>query len=528
MKGARARRARRTGLASWPPDFGRHQRQQCRVFARTAPAADRAARVQVDGARPRRYDDCCVPRSEPGTQLAGVHRRPARLCCSRAEFRLRGRGRPHRLLRARAHPDSRGRQRRLATRKAGPAPRVDGLDSVRGAAASLDPPDHFIVTANHRPVPAGVSVPRSAASGPEPYRAKRIIDLLQQKRGFTPDDFARIQAGHGVAAREELLPLLFSRTSVPKDARDRQAVAMLRAVEPRCARRQRGRRRFSRRGSTSCSRQSCWRRARADRLGELRRARPQLVCRALSGADLSTPDNPWCDDVRTSPKETCDGRVTARAHDGLTRLTALLGERHDALALGCRPQRPCFAHPSLDSRGRARRHVQADGATWWRLEHGDVGPVFAPKPFEQHSLPGYRQIVDLSPANDSRFLEAVGQSGNVFSPHFDDALASWGGAGQNNAARAERDRARRRGTPAAHAVAVASAFRWDGNHLAFKTAGRPLVPRSDIAEPEKRVIPACVRRLIEAVLSASENMVSAKSNSTQGLDRPSQNPHRAL
>jgi penicillin amidase len=51
--------------------------------------------------------------------------------------------------------------------------------------------------------------------------------------------------------------------------------------------------------------------------------------------------------------------------------------------------------------------------------------VFAPRPFEQHSLPGYRQIVDLSAADDSRFLEAVGQSGQVLSPHYDDGLKAW-------------------------------------------------------------------------------------------------------
>ncbi len=43
----------------------------------------------------------------------------------------------------------------------------------------------------------------------------------------------------------------------------------------------------------------------------------------------------------------------------------------------------------------------------------------------QRQVPGYRQIVDLSPANDSRFLDAVGQSGHVLSPHYDDALPLW-------------------------------------------------------------------------------------------------------
>ena len=40
-------------------------------------------------------------------------------------------------------------------------------------------------------------------------------------------------------------------------------------------------------------------------------------------------------------------------------------------------------------------------------------------------MPGYRQIIDLSPANDSRFLDAVGQSGHFLSTHYDDFLADW-------------------------------------------------------------------------------------------------------
>jgi penicillin amidase len=42
-----------------------------------------------------------------------------------------------------------------------------------------------------------------------------------------------------------------------------------------------------------------------------------------------------------------------------------------------------------------------------------------------HTVPGYREIIDLSPANDSRFLDAVGESGHPLSPHYDDFLADW-------------------------------------------------------------------------------------------------------
>jgi len=84
-----------------------------------------------------------------------------------------------------------------------------------------------------------------------------------------------------------------------------------------------------------------------------------------------------------------------------------------------------FAHSALDTvpvLGRLLRRTVPHGGDWSTI---DVGPVYAPKPFDQHALPGYRQIVDLAPINDSRFLDAVGQSGHVLSPHYDDALPLW-------------------------------------------------------------------------------------------------------
>jgi len=108
----------------------------------------------------------------------------------------------------------------------------------------------------------------------------------------------------------------------------------------------------------------------------------------------------------------------------MTRLTALLGEdmtrwRWDAV------HKAVFAHSSLDTvavLGGVFRRTAPHGGDWSTV---NVGPVFAPKPFEQHSLPGYRQIVDLSPANDSRFLDAVGQSGHFLSSHYADFLPDW-------------------------------------------------------------------------------------------------------
>jgi penicillin amidase len=84
-----------------------------------------------------------------------------------------------------------------------------------------------------------------------------------------------------------------------------------------------------------------------------------------------------------------------------------------------------FPHQGLDTVPGLRlllsRTVPSQG-DWSTV---NVGPVDADLPFEQRNVPGYRQIVDLSPQNDSRFLDAVGQSGHFLSKHYDDFLEDW-------------------------------------------------------------------------------------------------------
>ena len=63
--------------------------------------------------------------------------------------------------------------------------------------------------------------------------------------------------------------------------------------------------------------------------------------------------------------------------------------------------------------------------SFWLSDSSLLGPVAADRPYEQHNIPGYREIIDLSPANDSRFIDAVGESGHFLSPHYDDFLTDW-------------------------------------------------------------------------------------------------------
>jgi penicillin amidase len=290
-----------------------------------------------------------------------------------------------------------------------------------------DPPEHFIVTANHRPAPP--SHPHLLGlEWPEPYRAQRIHDLLQGARdeaqrrgsGLTADDFARMQADTVSLHAKALLPLLLSRAR-PQGGPPQQAVALLQQWDAN-----------STADSAAAAIFGAWFHHLApvlagDDLGQLLVERyserftfvTRFIVRTLSANDAT-----WCDDKSTGAQESCDDAVTAALLKGLGDLTERLGSdmsrwRWDGV------HRAIFPHQGLDA-VKALRPILSrsvpNGGDWSTV---NVAPAAAEAPYDQKQLPGYREIIDLSPANDSRFLDAVGQSGHFLSPHYDDFLSDW-------------------------------------------------------------------------------------------------------
>ncbi len=302
----------------------------------------------------------------------------------------------------------------------------------------FDPPTHFIVTANNRPAPADYPY-RLGVEWTEPYRAQRITDLLRganpsstsvrlglQTDGaggalkFTPDDFAAIQHDTRSLHAEALVPLLLAHAH-PDDARDRQALDLLRSWT------------FDARGDLGAPAVfEAWFLRLAPTLAgdEI----PPLVTETYGGKfsfvarfvanTLRSNDAAWCDDVRTPRRETCDDAVTTALHQAVAQLSDRLGGdvarwRWDGV------HRAIFPHQGLDAVALLRPLLSRsvpNGGDWSTI---DVGPVAVDQPFEQRSVPGYREIVDLSSANDSRFLVDVGESGHFLSPHYDDFLPDW-------------------------------------------------------------------------------------------------------
>lgn len=283
----------------------------------------------------------------------------------------------------------------------------------------FDPPNHFIVTANNKPTPPG-DPHLIGVDFPDPYRAQRISELLQGRSKLRPDDFRNIQADTHSLHAEALLPLLIQHAR-PRDAPDIQALQLVERWDFNAK---------SDSAATAIFQAWFFHLASAfvgDELGPRLVASYQgrfsYITRFVTAA-LTAGSSPWCDDVRTAAKETCDQTVTTALHDAVRDLrhrlrTEMPTWRWDTI------HRAMFPHQGLDAVSLLRPFLSrsvGNGGDWSTV---NVGPVAADSPYEQHSVAGYRQIVDLSPANDSRFADAVGESGHFLSKHYDDYLRDW-------------------------------------------------------------------------------------------------------
>jgi penicillin amidase len=302
---------------------------------------------------------------------------------------------------------------------------------------TYDPPGHVIVTANQRPMPA--SYPYLVGlDWPESYRAQRIANLLDDRTKLNPDDFATIQRDTFSLHAQTILPLLLS-LARPEGAATTEAIRVLRRWNY-----------DARPESAAAAIYEAWflhlaPMLLADKLGQLTmesyQGRFSYVTRFLqrtlaAGTDAASNQRShpgdaagqtggfWCDDPSTTKQETCEWAVSRALRSAIEDLVRRQGSnmsrwRWDVV------HRARFPHQGLDSVfgiGRLLSRSAPSAGDWSTV---NVGSVTTDNPYDQMSIASYRQIIDLSPANDSRFIDAVGQSGHPQSPHYDDFLSDW-------------------------------------------------------------------------------------------------------
>ncbi len=284
---------------------------------------------------------------------------------------------------------------------------------------TYNPPQAFVATANNKVVtddyPYFISSDWS-----EPYRAQRITELIEtMSKGserISLDDVAAIHGDQSSSEVQRTLPLLLKIAA--KDERQQSALDLLTQWDRR-----------SSLDSVAASIYEAWiiqltkamfeDDLRGDLYKEMAsRANPVFVLNILE--DPKT-NGFWCDNVLTATPESCEETLQSALDLALDDLTERLGKdmtqwQWQKLHITQYPHRPFSEVSAL--KWLFHRTIPNGGNRYTV----NVAPIRLTEPYLQYHVPSYRQIVDMSNLNNSRFILTTGQSGNLLSPHYDDFI----------------------------------------------------------------------------------------------------------
>lgn len=302
-------------------------------------------------------------------------------------------------------------------------PRADGLFPISGAGEDdwlgtipfdelprvLDPERGHIVTANNRVV-SGAYPYSFGLNWAEPYRARRITDLILEKPKLNPDDVRTIQLDRKSLQAEELLPLLLD--TVPADTASQGALERLRGWNREMAPE-----------SVPAAIYAAWfvelAKMPEDELKDVPRGRTRgrFLINALRGSS-------WCDDVRTDAIETCAAFKASTLKDAVAFLIWTFGPDSSTWRWQ-RLHHARFPHNVFDKVRLLRRFFSLDIGQGGDSSTVNVGAFSQDGAFDMTDGPSYRQVVDLSDLPKSRYVHTTGQSGNVFDSRYRDLLPQW-------------------------------------------------------------------------------------------------------
>lgn len=252
-----------------------------------------------------------------------------------------------------------------------------------------------------------------------PYRATRLRDLLAARTGYTLDDAAAGQADTLSPFSVEFMPKLIELHGEMKGGRIGQALELLGKWDHHLA---------GDRPEPLIA--MAWARALnrhlfADDLGEAYRGWAGL--RSIQLRAVLSGESQWCDDRTTDVVETCRDQIRASLAQALDELVEARGEdmtqwrwgdAHIALI-----QHPILSRiPGLSGLTTIAPPTAGGEDT---LLRGAMRLGSADTPFANVHAAGFRAIYDLGNLDASRFSISTGQSGNPYSPHWDDLSYPW-------------------------------------------------------------------------------------------------------
>ncbi|HNP72172.1 MAG TPA: penicillin acylase family protein [Kouleothrix sp.] len=284
---------------------------------------------------------------------------------------------------------------------------------------AFNPPQGYIATANNQAVPN--SYPHLVSTDwAAPYRAERIVELIESKPKLSPDDIAAMQADQQSTLARRLLPLMLAAKT--EDARAKAAIEMLKGWDA-----------TMKGDSAQAAVYQAWYAQIAphllkDDLGDQlwnQYADERNYIAMLLDTTLPNNASPWCDDTRTPAVEDCATELGAALVDGLADMSKAQGSDDIKSWRWDRVHHAMFPHNVLDGVGALRpifsRSVPngGDGFTV------DVAPPSTSDMYNQYHVPSYREIIDLSNLDSSRFMHTVGQSGQVLSGDYANLIERW-------------------------------------------------------------------------------------------------------
>ncbi|MDE2110598.1 MAG: penicillin acylase family protein [Alphaproteobacteria bacterium] len=286
-----------------------------------------------------------------------------------------------------------------------------------------DPPSGQIATANNKTVPPGYpyTLTREWA---EPFRFWQINKLLAETPRHSVATFRAIQLDIHDRFAEDLLPLLLKAGPWPTEE-ERRAVAMLSKWDY----------------AMDANRPEpliyeAWDRALvkrliADELGPdfkpFWNHEAIFTLRVLHNVD---GEGRWCDDVTTPAHEDCLSRIRLALGDALAELNATYGndigrwrwgDAHRAVFVN----QPFSNFPILDR--IFDREVEVSGGAF-TIRRADFR-FSSKRPYAADHGSGYRAIYDIAHPDNSLYVITTGESGNIFSPYYDDQLPLWAHGG---------------------------------------------------------------------------------------------------
>ncbi len=275
---------------------------------------------------------------------------------------------------------------------------------------SFNPPRQYVARINNPP--AAEDYPWFlGCDWTEPYRAQRISELLEACPRLSLRDHERMQGDTVSLHAGSILPRLCA-LAHPDDLRGKTAVAMLRNWDGDAV------------GSS----------AAAVIFAAWMLYLPRVLLGPVLDPELLRSYEPWSSAVFRFVSNALDGRVwLAEAPDRAVERS--LAQALDWLEtrLGSDWQRwqwdhlhrAVFPHLPLHNVRPLRRFFDRSIPVPGDWSSINLGSYLHGQPFLQRNVAGYRQIIDLSGADGSVFVQAVGQSGHPLSRHFDDFLKDW-------------------------------------------------------------------------------------------------------